>query len=140
MKCCKINCFSSLLRRSIWNVTGTTTESHLCVTIANDRGVVKDLAVKLALAGYTMSFYVAGMNQAVDKAMREAMRRRTGMFNVPEEVFLHPFRPWGLRQRWTDLGSSQSTTKLAPKLDKPTRTPRDRVERGCRCRRSKPSR
>ncbi|CAB4010279.1 Hypothetical predicted protein [Paramuricea clavata] len=36
----------------------------------------ENIAVKLAVAGYTMSFYVAGMNRAVDKAMWESMRRR----------------------------------------------------------------
>jgi hypothetical protein len=66
---------------------------------------MENLAVKLASAGYTMSFYVKGINQPIDTAMREAIKHKAGMFNLPEEVFLHPFHPWDLRKRWTDLGS-----------------------------------
>ena len=75
------------------------------IWLEDNQGVMENLAVKLASAGYTMSFYVKGINQPIDTAMREAIKHKAGMFNLPEEVFLHPFHPWDLRKRWTDLGS-----------------------------------
>ena len=57
------------------------------------------LSRKLASEGYTMSFYMTGINKWIDDAMRSA---KLGMFNLPEELFCYPFRPWELRQSLTE--------------------------------------
>lgn len=81
------------------------------IWLKNERGDLENLAIKLASAGYTMSFYVTGMNTKIDATMRVAMQHKVGMFNLPEEVFMHPFRPWDLRKRWTDLSSCPTEYK-----------------------------
>ena len=53
------------------------------IWLENNQGVLENLAVKLASAGYTMSFYVKGISQRIDAAMREAIKHKAGMFNFP---------------------------------------------------------
>ena len=60
------------------------------------------LSCKLASEGYTMSFYTTGINKWIDDAMTSAKREKRGMFNLPEELFCYPFRPWELRQSLTE--------------------------------------
>lgn len=57
------------------------------------------LSAVLAMAGYTMSFYTTGIDEVTDANMRNAIRNEKGMFNLPMEVFSHPFRPWDLRHK-----------------------------------------
>jgi hypothetical protein len=60
------------------------------------------LSRKLPSEGYTISFYTTGIDKQIDDAMRSAKREKRGMFNLPEELFCYPFRPWELRQGLTE--------------------------------------
>ncbi|CAB4012018.1 Hypothetical predicted protein [Paramuricea clavata] len=75
------------------------------IWLEDNQGVLENLTVKLASAGYMMSFYKKGINQPINAAMWEAIKHKAGMFNLPKDVFLHPFHLWDLRKGWTDLGS-----------------------------------
>ena len=60
------------------------------------------LSRKLPSEGYTTSFYTTGIDKQIDDAMRSTKREKRGMFNLPEELFCYPFRPWELRQSLTE--------------------------------------
>ena len=75
------------------------------------------LSSRLAAIGYTMSFYATGIDKDIDDAMRSAKRAKRGIFNLPEELFCSPFRPWEFRH---GMKTNPSTYKeYRPILNRP---------------------
>ena len=56
------------------------------------------LSLYLAFKGYTYTFYTTGIDAAIFQEMREAMTMKKGLFNLPEEIFCYPMRPWEIRR------------------------------------------
>ena len=48
-------------------------------------------------SGHTILFYTTDIKANVDAAMREAIAFKQEMFNLPEETFSYPIRPWEIR-------------------------------------------
>ena len=46
-----------------------------------------NFADKLALSGHTLSFYTTGIDMSIDRAMRDAIKHKRGIFSLPEEIF-----------------------------------------------------
>ncbi|XP_028410937.1 uncharacterized protein LOC114544140 [Dendronephthya gigantea] len=61
-------------------------------------GKIRNFAESLASSGHTMSFYTTGVEAAIDASMREAIADKRGIFNLPDEAFTYPFRPWDIRR------------------------------------------
>ena len=72
------------------------------IFVENKSGAIDNLAEVLAEQGYTLSFYTTGIHTEVNARMRDAIAKKRGMFNLPEEVFAYPHRPWDLRKAWPD--------------------------------------
>ena len=64
----------------------------LNVIVESAEGEKCNLGVLLASSGFTMSYYADGIRRDLDQAMRESIRERRGIFNLPDEVFAYPFR------------------------------------------------
>lgn len=73
------------------------------IFVENASGSFDNLAEVLATQGYTLSFYTTGIHTDVDTRMRDAITQKRGMFNLPDEVFAYPYRPWDLRKAWPDV-------------------------------------
>ena len=71
--------------------------------LENSDGVKKNFAEMLASRGFTLSFYTTGVDVSINDAMRSAVAEKKGIFNLPEEVFTYPNRPWDIR-RLTSTG------------------------------------
>ena len=66
--------------------------------LENSDGVQENFAEMLASRGFTLSFYTMGVDVGINQAMRRAVADRKGIFNLPQEVFTFPNRPWDLRK------------------------------------------
>lgn len=56
------------------------------------------LSVHLAAMGYTLTFYTTGIDVDIHEQMQTAMTKGDGLFNLPDEIFSYPFRPWDIRR------------------------------------------
>ena len=72
------------------------------IFVQDECGTMENFAEKLARLGFTISYYTTGLDDNVDSAMRDAITKKRGIFNLPEEVFTFPYRPWDLRKLWKD--------------------------------------
>ena len=70
----------------------------LNVILEDQNGRQTNLATLLASKGFTFSFYSCKVDNEIHQAMRQAIADKRGLFNMPEEVFTHPYRPWDLRR------------------------------------------
>ena len=60
------------------------------------------LSTYLATGGYTYAFYSTGIDTSIWREMREAIKNKKGLFNLPEEIFCYPMRPWEIRRLQRD--------------------------------------
>jgi hypothetical protein len=51
-----------------------------------------NFADKRALSGHTLSFYTTCIDMSIDRAMRDAIKCKRGIFSLPEEIFTYPKR------------------------------------------------
>lgn len=70
------------------------------IYVEMEGGAMLNLAEVLAARGFTYSYYSTGINDAINNAMRLAITNKLGMFNLPQDVFCYPYRPWDLRANW----------------------------------------
>ena len=91
--------------------------AHL--VLENADGVKENFAEKLASRGFTMSFYTTGVDVGINDAMRSAMAEKKGIFNLPEEVFTYPNRPWDIR-RLTSTGHTNVYDEYREILNRPS--------------------
>ena len=68
----------------------------------DERGTTENFAKKTTWLGFTISYYTTGVDDNIDSEMRNAITKNWGIFNLPEEVFTLPNRPWDLRKLWKD--------------------------------------
>lgn len=88
--------------------------------LIDSHGAVENFAEKLASLGYTLSFYTTGVDVGIDSAMREAITHKRGIFNLPEELFTYPYRPWDLRKLWKNEEDERRYRESRPILNRPT--------------------
>ncbi len=67
-----------------------------------DDDVYHRLSLYLATAGLTFAFYTTGIDTSIWREMREASTQKRGLFNLPEEIFCYPMRPWEIRRLQRD--------------------------------------
>ncbi|CAB4023003.1 Hypothetical predicted protein, partial [Paramuricea clavata] len=79
-----------------------------------------NFADKLAFSGHTLSFYTTGIDMSIDRAMRDAIEKKRGVFSLPEEVFTYPYRPWDLRKLWNDVDNARRYAEVRPILNRPS--------------------
>ena len=79
-----------------------------------------NFADKLALSGHTLSFYTTGIDMSIDRAMRDAIKDKRGIFSLPEEIFTYPYRPWDLRKLWHDVDNTLRYAEVRPILNRPS--------------------
>jgi hypothetical protein len=70
------------------------------------------LSLYLATAGLTFAFYTTGIDMCIMREMREASRQKKGLFNLPEEIFCYPMRPWEIRRLQRDDVSAEERELL----------------------------
>ena len=68
------------------------------VFLENSDSVQENFAEMLASRGFTLSFYTMGVDVGINQAMRRAVADRKDIFNLLQEVFTFPNRPWDLRK------------------------------------------
>ena len=81
------------------------------------------LSLYLDFKGYTFTFYSTGIDMKIWREMREA-RWRKKEFNLSEEIFCYPMRPWEVRRlQRPDLRKHQwhMMDELRPILNVPER-------------------
>ncbi len=69
--------------------------------IETSEGSKVNFVEKLASCGFTLSFYTTGIDRKINSAMKTAIHEKRGVFNLPDEAFTYPFRPWDIRKRTT---------------------------------------
>ena len=75
------------------------------------------LSLYLATGGLTFAFYATGIDTSIWREMREAIKEKKGLFNLPEEIFSYPMRPWEIRRLQRDDVSEkdrEALTQLRP--------------------------
>jgi len=87
--------------------------------LENSNGEIENFAEKLASRGFTLSFYTTGVDVSINDAMRTAMAEKKGIFNLPEEVFTYPNRPWDIR-RLTSTGHANVYDNYREILNRPS--------------------
>ena len=87
--------------------------------LENSSGVKENFAQKLAWHGFTLSFYTTGVDPDINDAMRSALAEKKGIFNLPDEVFTFPNRPWDIR-RLTSTGHTNVYDEYREILNRPS--------------------